>query len=114
MFVRNPYKSLSRTFVIDTRIREVTNLSNTDIKRQSHAVGVPVDETYSSQQVVVGPTGYQLPATKGCLFIETAMPIILQLGTASIIIEGQFVFTGKMDQCVLVCDEQQRVSIVQY
>lgn len=114
MYTREKYRKLDRTLVIDSRVRSVTSNQNEILKRQSTAVGVPLDGLYQMQSVIVGPTGYQLPEIKGLLYIDTAEPIILQFGGGQMIIEGQFTLTGKMAQAVLVSDVDQRVNVVCY
>lgn len=114
MYTREKYRKLDRTLVIDSRVRSVTTGQNTILRRQSSSVGIPVDAMTAQQSIIVGPKGYQLPEIKGLLYIDTAEPIILQIGGAQVIVEGQFTLTGKMGQCVLVSDVDQRVNVICY
>ncbi|QYW04468.1 hypothetical protein pEaSNUABM14_00143 [Erwinia phage pEa_SNUABM_14] len=114
MYTRQKYRKLDRTLVVDSRVRSVTSNQNEVLKRQSHAVGLPLDGLYQMQSVIVGPTGYQLPAIVGLLYIDTAEPIILQFAGGQMIIEGQFTLTGSMDKSVLVSDVDQRVNVICY
>lgn len=114
MYTREKYRKLDRTLVIDSRVRAVTSNQNSILKRQSHAVGIPLDGAYQMQSIIVGPKGYALPEIKGLLYIDTAEPIILQFAGGQMIIEGQFTLTGKMAQSVLVSDVDQRVNLVCY
>ncbi|WOL24371.1 hypothetical protein fHeYen902_025c [Yersinia phage fHe-Yen9-02] len=114
MYTREKYRTLSRTMVVDTRVREVTAMQNNVIRRQSQSVGISEQAITQSTTVVVGPKGVSLPATLGLLYVDTAEPIIMQIGGAQMIIEGQFVLTGKLDPVVLVSDVEQRVNVFQY
>lgn len=115
MYTREKYRKLDRTLVIDSRVRSVGSNQNAILKRQSHSVGVPVeDASFQQISVIVGPKGYALPEIKGLLYIDTAEPIILQYAGGQMIIEGQFTLTGKMAQSVLVSDVDQRVNVVCY
>jgi hypothetical protein len=114
MYNREKYRKLDRTLVIDSRVRSVSSNQNTVLKRQSHAVGIPLDAVFAEQSIIVGPKGYALPAIKGLLYIDTAEPIVLQYAGGSLTINGQFTLTGIMDQCVLVSDVDQRVNVVYY
>jgi len=114
MYTREKYRKLDRTLVIDSRVRAVTSNQNSILKRQSHAVGIPLCGEYQMQSIIVGPKGYALPEIKGLLYIDTAEPIILQFAGGQMIIEGQFTLTGKMAQSVLVSDVDQRVNLVCY
>lgn len=114
MYTRQKYRKLDRTLVIDSRIRSVSSNQNATLRQQAHAVGIPTDGLIQQQSVIVGPTGYQLPAIVGLLYIDTAEPITLLYGGAQITIEGQLTLTGKMDTAVLVSDVEQRVNLVCY
>lgn len=114
MYTRQKYRKLDRTLVLDSRIRSVTSNQNEVLKRQSHAVGIPLDGITTQQTVIVGPNGYQLPAIVGLLYIDTAEPIILQYAGGQMVIEGQFTLTGSMEKCVLVSDVDQRVNVICY
>lgn len=114
MYTRQKYKSLDRTLVVDTRVREVTQNHNTVERVQSHAVGVPTGGIYQQRSVIVGAKGIELPETLGFLMITTAEPILMQLGASRMIIEGQFVLTGSMPPVVLISDVDQRVELIQY
>lgn len=114
MYTREKYRKLDRTLVIDIRVRAVTSNQNAILKRQSHAVGIPLDGEYQMQSVIVGPKGYALPEVKGLLYIDTAEPVVLQFAGGQMIIEGQFTLTGKMAQSVLVSDVDQRVNVICY
>lgn len=114
MYTRKKYKSLERTLVVDTRVREVTQNHNTVESFQSHAVGVPTDGIYQQRSVIVGTKGIELPETLGFLMITTAEPILMQLGSSRMVIEGQFVLTGTMPPVVLISDVDQRVELIQY
>ncbi|QZE59381.1 hypothetical protein MPK66_gp137 [Erwinia phage pEa_SNUABM_2] len=114
MYTREKYRKLDRTLVVDSRVRSVSGQQNAVMKRQSSAVGIPEDGMFMQQSIIVGAKGYQLPAIKGLLYIDTAEPIILQFAGGQMIIEGQFTLTGKMDQSVLVSDVDQRVNVICY
>ncbi|AQT28614.1 hypothetical protein YOLOSWAG_134 [Erwinia phage vB_EamM_Yoloswag] len=114
MYTREKYRTLSRTLVVDARVRLVTAHQNGIAVSNNTAVGIPADGNYVQRQFSVGPTGVELPESKGLLYIDTAEPIILQLGNASITIEGQYIVTGKHPACVLVSDELQTVNVIQY
>lgn len=114
MYTRKRYRPLERTLVVDARVRTVLGQQNSITTSNSTAVGVPQDEPYTEQRLVVGPKGYELQPTQGLLYITTAEPIILQLGTTAITIEGQFLLTGKQPACVLVSDVPQTVNVIQY
>ncbi len=114
MFEKTRYRSLERTLVVDTRVREVTQFNNHVVRRQSHAVGVPTGEAYNSMSMIVGDTGAQLPATKGFLHIDTAYPLKIQIGDQHITVTGQLVLTGQLPPIVLVSEKQQSVNVVQY
>ena len=114
MYTREKFRNLDRTLVVDSRVRSVSGKQNAIMKRQSTSVGIPTDGLYMEQSIIVGPKGYQLPAVKGLLYIDTAEPIILQFAGGQMIIEGQFTLTGKMDQSVLVSDVDQRVNVICY
>lgn len=114
MYTREKYRPLDRTLVLDARIRSVLGQQNSITKSNSTAVPVPQTEVYTEQRMVVGPTGVELRPTQGLLYIDTAEPIYMQLGTTLITIEGQFILTGKQPACVLVSDEPQTVNVIQY
>lgn len=114
MYNRKRYRPLDRTLVVDARVRSVLGQQNSITTSNSTAVGVPQDAAYMEQRVVVGPKGYELPPTQGLLFITTAEPIIMQLGTTAITINGQFILSGEQPACVLVSDVPQTVNVIQY
>lgn len=114
MYTRQKFKSLDRTLVVDTRVREVTQTHNTVESVQSHSVGIPTDGIYQQRSLIVGAKGIELPETLGFLMITTAEPILMQIGSSRITIEGQFVLTGIMPPVVLISDVDQRVELIQY
>lgn len=114
MFQKSPYRSLERTLVVDSRVREVSQNHNSVIRSQTHAVGVPTEEIFNSTSVIVGPKGYALPATKGFLHVDTGNPLKMQIGGTFIDIEGQFLLTGALPEVVLVSESEQRVHVIQY
>lgn len=114
MYDRKRYRPLDRTLVVDARVRSVLGQQNSITCKNTTAVGVGVDDVYTEQRFVVGPKGVELRPTQGLLYIDTAEPIIMQLGTTSITIDGQFILTGKQPACVLVSDVPQTVNVIQY
>ncbi|AXG66528.1 hypothetical protein JA33_124 [Dickeya phage vB_DsoM_JA33] len=114
MFKKTRYRSLERTLVVDSRVREVTQNHNTAIRSQTHAVGVPEDEIFNSISVIVGPKGYALPATKGFLHIDTGEPLKIQIGSVYVDIHGQLLLTGALPESILVSEVEQRVHVIQY
>ena len=114
MYDRKKYRPLDRTLVVDARVRSVLGQQNSIMFNQSHAVGIPQSAAYMEQRVVVGPEGFELRPTEGLLYIDTAEPIFLQIGTSVMTVDGQFILTGKLPACVLVSDEKQTVNVIQY
>ena len=114
MFKRQTYRSLERTLVVDTRVREVSQEHNSVIRSQTHAVGIPTDQTHQSISIVVGPKGYALPATKGFLHIDTGNPLKMQIANVFSEIQGQFLVTGSFPEVVLISEIEQRVQVIQY
>lgn len=114
MFKKTRYRSLDRTLVVDSRVREVTQNHNSVIRSQTTAVGVPTDGVYNSTSIIVGPKGYALPATNGFLHIDTAEPIQMQLGATLFEITGQFVLTGTLPEAILISEVEQRIHVIQH
>lgn len=114
MFNKERYRSLERTLVIDSRIRNVTQFQNVVVKRQTTAVAVPTNANYNTLSLIVGPTGYALPATKGLLYIDVAQPIKMQIGETLLDIVGQFTISGTVPPVVLLSDTEQAVNVIQY
>ena len=113
MYTRKPYRPLDRTLVVDARVRSVSGQQNRILTSNATAAGIPQDEPYMEQRVVVGPAGYELRPTQNILFITVGEPIIMQIGTTAITIEGQFILTGKQPACVLVSDVPVTVNVIQ-
>lgn len=114
MYHRKSYRSLDRTLVVDSRVREVSDKHNNVIRSQTHAVGVPTDGVFQSNSIIVGPKGFALPETKGFLHIDTGNPLKMQIGATMITIEGQFLLTGNIVPVVLISEIEQRVHVIQY
>lgn len=108
------YRKLERTLVIDSRVRTVAQTQNNVTRRQTSAVGIPEDENYDVRSIVVGSDGYQLPASKGLLYIDVAYPLDVQIGTATIRVTGQLTITGAVPAVVLVSEDPQAVNVIQY
>lgn len=114
MFTKTRYRSLERTLVVDSRVREVSQEHNSVIRSQTHSVGIPEDEIFNSISVIVGPKGYALPATKGFLHVDTGNPLKMQIAGTFIEIHGQLLLTGALPEVVLVSETEQRVHVIQY
>lgn len=112
------YSQPAQTILMDVMLTKVTPKFRSQLARQT--APAPVDAGYQINEVsvVVGPLGYQVPATTKILYIETAYPIAMQVGTSITKIGttqgGVFALIGEHPTCVLVSESDVPVSIVYY
>ncbi len=114
----SPYSQPAETILMDVMLTKVTPKFRSQLVRQT--APAPVDAGYKINQIstVVGPTGYTVPATTKILYIETAYPIAMQVGSSITKIGtsqgGVFALIGEHPTCVLVAETDVPVSIVYY
>lgn len=107
------FRPLTGTIVIDLKADFVTSKTRDTLRRNTAAVGLPLEGTnYSSSSVIVGSSGYSVPATEHILMIDTPSTIEAAIGGARMSIDRQFLNTGKFPEIVLFAQEDTRVNIV--
>ena len=107
------FRPLTGTIVIDLKADFVTSKTRDTLRRNTAAVGLPLEgPNYASSSVIVGPSGYTVPATNHILMIDTPTTIEAAIGSARMSIDRQFLNTGKFPEIVLFAQEETRVNLV--
>jgi hypothetical protein len=114
----SPYSQPAQTILMDVMLTKVTPKFRAPMVRQTAPAAVDAGYQINQVSVVVGPLGYQVPATAKILYIETAYPISMQVGDSITRIGteqgGVFALVGSHPTCVLVAESDVPVSIVYY
>ena len=115
---KRKFRSLSATLLADIQVTNVTKDFRQVLLRQTAPAPIPEGAGYNKINTIVTDKGYQIPATKSILFIESAYPIKLMFGGAILTIGndngGAFLNVGETPEAVLVSESDQVVNIIYY
>ncbi len=112
------YSSPASTILAEVMLTKVSPKFRQTLNRQ--VAPAPIDSGYMLNQVsvMVGPTGLQMPATHKILYIESAYPIAMQVGSSISRIGntqgGVFLLVGEHPVYVLSAESDVPVSIFYY
>lgn len=115
---KTKFRELSSTLLVDVQVTNVAPKFRTQLLRQTAPAPVDAGYSFNKVNVVVDKLGYQIPATKRLLFIETAYPISMLVGSSVTRIGtdqgGLYCLVGSSPACVLVAESEAVVNIVYY